>query len=165
MKSYIEENLKTKLKEYRDFESSIDINWGGKKRLENLVSVNLGMKFGKAEYMFKESLRKDTPKKVINMIDMMYRAYEALIQDAKNQGYSEIKAEYRCYKFDKDKIALICDLDAQLPRLRHTHKNEPNTLFFSVEELFRCIPKDFMDFRALLAKMSKDVSFERIEYK
>ena len=47
MKSYIEENLKTKLKEYRDFESSIDIYWGGKKRLENLVSVNLGMKFGK----------------------------------------------------------------------------------------------------------------------
>lgn len=165
MKSYIEENLKTKLKEYRDFESSIDINWGGKKRLENLVSVNLGMKFGKAEYMFKESLRKDTPKKVINMIDMMYRAYDALIEDVRSQGYSEIKAEYRCYKFDKDKIALICDLDAQLPRLRNTHKNEPNTLFFSVEELFRCIPKDFMDFRALLAKMSKDVSFERIKYK
>ena len=99
------------------------------------------------------------------MIDMMYRAYDALIEDVRSQGYSEIKAEYRCYKFDKDKIALICDLDAQLPRLRNTHKNEPNTLFFSVEELFRCIPKDFMDFRALLAKMSKDVSFERIEYK
>ena len=165
MKSYIEENLKVKLKEFRDFESSIDISWGGKKRLENLVTINLGMKFGKAEYIFKESLQKDKPQIVITRIDMMYRAYEALIQDAKNQGYSEIKAEYRCYKFDKDKLALICDLDAQLPRLRNTHKNEPNTLFFSVEELFRCIPKDFMHFRAILAEKSKDVSFERITYK
>ena len=165
MKSYIEENLKVKLKEFRDFESSIDISWGGKKRLENLVTINLGMKFGKAEYIFKESLQKDKPQIVITRIDMMYRAYEALIQDAKNQGYSEIKAEYRCYKFDKDKLALICDLDAQLPRLRNTHKNEPNTLFFSVEELFRCIPKDFMHFRGILAEKSKDVSFERITYK
>lgn len=165
MKSYIEENLKTKLKEYRDFESSIDINWGGKKRLENLVSINLGMKFGKAEYIFKESLQKDKPQIVITRIDMMYRAYEALIQDVKNQGYSEIKAEYRCYKFNNDQLALVCDLDAQLPRLRNIHKSEPNTLFFSVEELFRCIPKDFMHFRGILAEKSKDVSFERITYK
>jgi len=165
MKSYIEENLKTKLKEYRDFESSIDISWGGKKRLENLVTINLGMKFGKAEYIFKESLQKDKPQIVITRIDMMYRAYEALIQDAKNQGYSEIRAEYRCYKFNNDKLALVCDLDAQLPRLRNTHKNEPNTLFFSVEELFRCIPQDFMHFRGILAEKSKDVSFERITYK
>ena len=165
MKSYIEENLKTKLKEYRDFESSIDISWGGKKRLENLVTINLGMKFGKAEYIFKESLQKDKPQIVITRIDMMYRAYEALIQDAKNQGYSEIISEYRCYKFNDDKLALVCDLDAQLPRLRSTHKSEPNTLFFSVEELFRCIPRDFMHFRGILAEKSKDVSFKRITYK
>ena len=165
VKNYIEESVESKLKEYREYEKQIDISWGGKKRLENLVSINLGMKFGRAEYIFKESLQKDKPKLQIQKIDMMYRAYAALIDDVKSQGFKEIKAEYKCYQFDKNKIAMVCDCDAQLPRLRNTYKDEPDVLFFSIEELFRCIPKNFMDYRAILAKRSKDVTFQKIDYK
>ena len=35
---------------------------------------------------------------------------------------------------------------------------------FSIEELLRCIPKDFMEAKQLLSKLSKEVNFEKITY-
>jgi len=52
-----------------------------------------------------------------------------------------------------------------MPLMRKIYRNEDDVLFFSIEELFRCIPKDIMELRARLSKLSKDVSFKSIEYK
>jgi len=44
------------------------------------------------------------------------------------------------------------------------HKNDKDVLFFSIEELFRCIPTDYMDYKAILTKKLGSVDFDRITY-
>ena len=55
-KNYLEETLDKQLKVYRDYESSIEKQWGGKKRLFKCVDTQLEIKFCKAQMLFDETL-------------------------------------------------------------------------------------------------------------
>ena len=37
-------------------------------------------------------------------------------------------------------------------------------MIFSIEELFRCIPKDFMRAKELLSKLYKSVNIQKVDY-
>lgn len=162
--NYLEETVKNKIKQYREFETQIEIDWGGKKRLFKCVDVQLEIKFSKAEIMFKKSLFKDHAKKKLQMIEMMYRAYKALVNEAKSNGYTTLEKDYKCFKYGKDKIVILCDTDLQLSNLKAKYKNEKDTVLFSIEELFRFIPVNYLDAKETFKQKNIDITFTKVTY-
>ena len=128
-----------------------------------MVGVDFEIKFLKAEQMLKTSLRTDPPKKQIIMVEMMLRAYEQLNIKCEESGYIMIQPNAKCFTFDK-KTALICDTDDEKPVLELIHKDEKDIMIFSIEELLRCIPNDFMRAKELLSKLDKSVNIQRVDY-
>lgn len=163
MKTYLNESLKDKLKELRLYEVDTRIKWGNRKRIFKLVGVQFEIKFCRAEQMLKDSLQKDSPRKQLQMVEMMLRAYEQLNIKCEESGYIQIQPNARCFNFD-NKTALVCDTDSEKPVLEKIHKDEKDIMIFSIEELFRCIPKDFITAKALLSKLDKSVNIKRVDY-
>ena len=165
MKKYLEETLKTQLKDFRAYESSIENEWGGKKRLFKCVDVQLEIKFCKAQMLFDESLRNAKTDKKIEMIEMMYRAYNALVAKAKESGYEKLLTDYKCYQYNKEKIAIVCDSDLQLSNLKSIHGKDKDVILFSMEELFRFVHPDYMKAKEIFKKRDMDITFKRVTYK
>ena len=161
---YLKETLIKQLKDYRKYETSINSKWGGKKRLFKCVDVQLEIKFCKAEMLFKDSLINGTPKEKMQMIEMMYRAYTALIQKAEDNGYAELEPEYRCYKYKNNKIAIVCDLEHELPRLKELHSKDKDVVLFSIEELFRFMHPDYLEAKETFKERNIDISFKKVSY-
>ena len=76
-KPYNEATLKL-LSAYQEYKKGFHTKWGDQKRLDRLVGVDFRVKFMKAEQMFKESVLSNVDTTTVRMIDMMYRAYNAL---------------------------------------------------------------------------------------
>jgi hypothetical protein len=163
MKTYIDETLESKLKELRTYEVDTYIKWGNRKRIFKMVGVNFEIKFCKAEQILKESLQNDSAQKKLKMVEMMIRAYEQLNIKCEESGYIQIQPNARCFNFD-NKTALVCDTDSEKPVLEKIHKDEKDIMIFSIEELFRCIPKDFITAKALLSKLDKSVNIQKVDY-
>ena len=164
MKNYLVETLEKQLKDYRSYESSIEKEWGGKKRLFKCVDAQLEIKFCKAQMLFDESLIEATTRKKIEMIEMMYRAYKALINKAEANGYSKLQNDYRCYKYKNNKIAIVCDSDLQLSNLKSIYGKDKDVILFSVEELFRLIHPDYLEAKETFKKKNLDIQFKRVSY-
>ena len=163
MKTYLDETLEQKLKQLRTYENNTYVKWGNRKRIFKIVGVQFEIKFCKAEQLLRESLQNDAVQKKLKMVEMMLRAFEQLNIKCEESGYAQIQPNARCFNFD-NKTALICDTDADKPLLEKIHKDEDNIVIFSVEELLRCIPKDFMQAKVLLSKLDKSVNFKSINY-
>jgi len=163
MKTYLDETLETKLKELRDYESETYIRWGSRKRIFSMVGVKFEIKFCKAEMLLRDTMHNGHVKKKLQMVEMMHRALDALNKKCEESGYTRIQPNTRCFNFD-NKTAIVCDTDDEKPILNKIHKDEPDMMIFSVEELLRCIPSDFMKAKELLSKLDKTVNFARISY-
>ena len=163
MKSYLDETLESKLKELRNYENDTYIRWGSRRRIFKMVGVQFEIKFCKAEMLLKETMQIGHPRKKMQMVEMMIRAFDSLNKKGEESGYTRIQPSTRCCNFDK-KTALVCDTDDEKPVLMQIHKNEKDMIIFSIEELLRCIPKDFMKAKQILSKLDKSVNFERIDY-
>jgi len=163
MKTYIQETLEDKLKELRIYELETRVKWGHRKRIFKMTGVDFEIKFCRAEQLLKDSLRSDSPKKQITMVDMMIRAYEQLNIKCEKSGYIMIQPNCKCFNFDK-KTALVCDTDDDKGVLEQIHKKEKDIMIFSIEELLRCIPQDFMRAKELLSKLDKSVNIQRVDY-
>jgi len=163
MKTYLNESLKDKLKELRLYEADTRIKWGSRKRIFKMVGVQFEIKFCRAEQMLKDSLHSDAPRKQLQMIEMMLRAYEQLNIKCEESGYIQIQPNAKCFNFD-NKTALVCDTDSEKPVLEKIHKDEKDIMIFSIEELFRCLPKDFIRAKELLSKLDKSVNIKRVDY-
>ena len=161
--TYLDNQLKDKLKALRAYESETYANWGNRKRISKMVDVDFEIKFCRAEMILKESLRKETTQRKISRVEMMNRALQQLNIKLESSGYHQIQPNARCFRFDNKNI-LVCDTDEEKPQLIKIHKEEKDIAIFSIEELLRCIPKDFMEAKHLLSKLSKEVNFERINY-
>nr|BAR32796.1 hypothetical protein [uncultured Mediterranean phage uvMED] len=164
MKKYLQEPIEKQLKDYRSYESSIEREWGGKKRLFKCVDAQLEIKFCKAQMLFDESLIESPVKKKIEMIKMMYRAYNALISKAEANGYSKLENDYRCYKYKNNKIAIVCDHDLQLSNLKSIYGKDKDVILFSVEELFRLMHPDYLEAKETFKKKNLDIQFKRVSY-
>ena len=165
MKSYLEETLNKQLKDYRLYESNINKDWGGKRRLFKCVDTQLEIKFCKAEMLFNETLLDGTTKKKIEMIKMMYRAYSALVNKAEANGFIKLEDDVRCYKYKDNKIALVCDTELEMPRLKELYGSDKNTILFSVEELIRFIHPDYLQAKETFKNKNIDITFKRVIYK
>ena len=139
MKTYLDETLETKLKELRDYESETYIRWGSRKRIFKIVGVRFEIKFCKAEMLLRDTMHDGHIKKKLQMVEMMHRALDALNKKCEESGYTRIQPNTRCFNFDK-KTALVCDTDDEKPILNKIHKDEPDMMIFSVEELLKMHP-------------------------
>ena len=161
--TYLDNQLKDKLKELRTYESETYAKWGNRKRIFKMVGVNFEIRFCRAEMILKESLQNETVKRKIARVDMMNRALQQLNIKLESSGYAQIQPNARLFRFDNKNI-VVCDTDQEKPLLIKIHKQEEDVAVFSIEELLRCIPKDFMDAKHLLSKLNKEVNFEKITY-
>ena len=164
MKNYLVETLEKQLKDYRSYETSIEREWGGKKRLFKCVDAQLEIKFCKAQMLFDKSLIESPVKKKIEMIEMMYRAYKALINKAEANGYSKLENDYRCYKYKNNKIAIVCDSDLQLSNLKSIYGKDKDVILFSMEELFRFVHPDYLEAKETFKKKNMDIQFKRVSF-
>lgn len=163
MKTYLDETLEDKLKELRTYELDTYVKWGNRKRIFKMVGVQFEIKFCKAEQLLKDSLYSDTTAQKLKMVEMMIRAYEQLNIKCEESGYIMIQPNVKCFNFD-NKTALICDTDDEKPALQMIHKDEKDIMIFSIEELLRCIPDDFMKAKELLSKLDKSVNIQKVNY-
>ena len=163
MKIYLDETLKDKLKDLRTYENETYVKWGNRKRIFKMIGVPFEIKFCRAEQMLKDSMINDSKQKQLSMVEMMLRAYEQLNIKCEESGYIQIQPNAKCFNFD-NKTALVCDTDSEKPILEKIHKDEKDIMIFSIEELFRCIPKDFITAKALLSKLDKSVNIKRVDY-
>ena len=161
--TYLDNELKDKLKRLRTYESQTYAKWGNRKRIFKMVGVDVEIKFCRAEMILKESLRSESTQKKITRVEMMDRALQQLNIKLESSGYAQIQPNARLFRLDNKNI-LVCDTDDEKPLLVKIHKQENDIAIFSVEELLRCIPKDFMDAKQLLSKIDKSVNFEKITY-
>jgi len=152
-----------KLEDYREYEKRFNIKYGTLHRVYKLVSVETEIKFCKALTLFKNAMMGNDYVRKQKMLDMMYRAYAALENELLNMGYKPIESNVKSFKFGKH-VALICDYDYEKDNMIAKHKNDKGVLFFSIEELFRCIPSEYMDYKALLTRKLGSVNFESIKY-
>ena len=164
MKTYLDETFIKQVKAFRSYETSVESEWGGKKRLFKCVDVHLEIKFCKAQMVFDEALTKEKAAKKIEMIEMMYRAYNALITKAEESGYSKLDNDYKCYQYNKDKIAIVCDSDLQLSNLKSIHSKDKDVILFSMEELFRFVHPDYIDAKEVFKKRDIDITFKKVSY-
>jgi len=113
--------------------------------------------------ILKKSLQSEPAKRKIIRVEMMDRALQQLNIKLESSGYHQIQPNARSFRFDNKNI-LVCDTDEEKPLLIKIHKQEKDVAIFSVEELLRCIPKDFIDAKQLLSNLDKSVNFEKISY-
>ena len=163
MKTYLDETLEDKLKELRVYELETFVKWGNRKRIFKMVGVQFEIKFCKAEQLLKDSLFSNTTAQKLKMVEMMIRAYEQLNIKCEESGYIMIQPNVKCFNFD-NKTALVCDTDDEKPALEMIHKDEKDIMIFSIEELLRCIPDDFMKAKELLSKLDKSVNIQKVTY-
>ena len=161
--TYLDNQLKDKLKALRTYESETYAKWGDRKRIFKMVGVNFEIRFCRAEMILKESLQSESIKRKISRVDMMDRALQQLNIKLESSGYPQIQPNARLFRFDNKNI-VVCDTDEEKPLLTKIHKEEKDMAIFSIEELLRCIPKDFMYAKELLSKLDKSVNFEKITY-
>ncbi len=163
MKTYLDETLEDKIKKLRIYESETYAKWGNRKRIFKMVGIDFEIKFCRAEMILKESLQNDSKQKKLKMVEMMNRAFEQLNIKLESSGYAQIQPNTRSFRFDNKNI-IVCDTDEEKPLLIKIHKEEKDMAIFSIEELLRCIPKDFIDAKQLLSNLDKSVNFEKISY-
>ena len=162
-KQYSAETIK-RLEAYQDYKKEFHTKWGDQHRLDRLVGVDFRVKFMKAEQIFKESVLSNIDTTTVKMIDMMYRAYDALEEEMQNLGYKPLEPHIRC--FDWDGVTwYVTDLDYEVPRAMQMYKNEGKANFISIQELLRTVPKELMQMRLDLAMMFEGSKFVRIEKK
>jgi hypothetical protein len=161
--TYLDNQLKDKLKGLRTYESETYAKWGNRNRIFKIVGVDFEIKFCRAEMILKKSLQSEPAKRKIARVEMMDRALQQLNIKLESSGYHQIQPNARSFRFDNKNI-LVCDTDAEKPLLIKIHKQEKDVAIFSVEELLRCIPKDFIDAKQLLSNLDKSINFKKISY-
>lgn len=164
MKSILDTEVEKRLIELRNYEEEFICKYGSLKRIYKLVGVNLEIKFSKAKMLLQESLDGKQPKHKMQMIEMMFRAYTALEKQILERGFKPLAPQIRVYEYGKGKLAYICDYDDEKANMIKQYEKETDVVFFSMEELLRCIPSEFMDAKRLLTKRFGDANFARIIY-
>jgi hypothetical protein len=154
-----------KIKRFREFQRNFEIEWGTyHARLKLLIEPEIRYRFEKALDIYREAFNSKNDDEMMKTIDMMQRAYEALAKNMEDQGYRKLDPDFKCFSFDNN-IFYVSDYAYQLPRLRRDHEREKGVNFISIEELFKFVPKDFMDLRLSLAKVFEGVEFTEVKDK
>jgi hypothetical protein len=98
-KKFNAETLKI-LGKYREFQIDTYRAWGDQERLDRLITDDLKNKFLKANHLFSEAMLSRDDMQMRKMVEMMNRAYEALIVDIQQQGYKPLEPHIRCFNWE-----------------------------------------------------------------
>ena len=150
-----------KLEKLNDHVAEIRTLWGDMVRINDLISDETSLKFKKAQGMYKKALAKRDDANMIRMIDMMYRAYDVIVNELEEYGNKPIEPHMRCFDWNGE-IWYVTDMDYQMPRAKLIAKHK-DANFISIEELLRSVPKELMDMRILIAKQFEGSKFEKVE--
>lgn len=150
-----------KLEKLNDHVAEIRTLWGDMVRINDLISDETSLKFKKAQGMYRKALAKRDDADMIRMIDMMYRAYDVIVNELEEYGYKPIEPHMRCFDWNGE-IWYVTDMDYQMPRAKLIAKHK-DANFISIEELLRSVPKELMDMRILIAKQFEGSKFEKVE--
>jgi len=150
-----------KLQKLNDHVAEIRTLWGDMVRINDLISDETSLKFKKAQGMYRKALAKKDDADMIRMIDMMYRAYDVIVNELKEYGYKPIEPHMRCFDWNGE-IWYVTDMDYQMPRAKLIAKHK-DANFISIEELLRSVPKELMDMRILIAKQFEGSKFVKVE--
>ena len=150
-----------KLQKLNDHFEEIRIDWGDMVRINNLISDETSLKFKKAQGILYKSMAKRDDADMIKMIDMMYRAYDVIVNELEEYSYKPIEPHMRCFDWNGE-IWYVTDMDYQMPRAKLIAKHK-DANFISIEELLRSVPKELMDMRILIAKQFEGSKFEKVE--
>ena len=150
-----------KLEKLNDHVAEIRTLWGDMVRINDLISDETSLKFKKAQGMYRKALAKRDDANMIRMIDMMYRAYDVIVNELEEYGYKPIEPHMRCFDWNGE-IWYVTDMDYQMPRAKLIAKHK-DANFISIEELLRSVPKELMDMRILIAKQFEGSKFEKVE--
>ena len=150
-----------KLQKLNDHVAEIRTLWGDMVRINDLISDETSLKFKKAQGMYRKALAKRDDAYMIRMIDMMYRAYDVIVNELEEYGYKPIEPHMRCFDWNGE-IWYVTDMDYQMPRAKLIAKHK-DANFISIEELLRSVPKELMDMRILIAKQFEGSKFEKVE--
>ena len=164
MDSYKAKSFIKALGDFRSYEADIKAKWGGRKRLFKCVDTALEIKFCKAEMLFEESLIDKPIHKKIEMIDMMTRAYKALIAKAESNGHKALDAIYSCYKYG-DGIAIVCTYDSEIELMKTIHGKDKYVTLWSMQEIFRIITPGYTGIKEAMKKNGIDGTFTRVNHK
>lgn len=150
-----------RLRELNDHFEAVRIDWGDMVRIHDLISTETSLKFKKAEKLYRLALAKRDDAEMNKMIDMMYRAYDVIVNELEEFGYKPIEPHMRCFDWNGE-IWYVTDMDYQMPRAKLIAKHK-DANFISIEELLRSVPKELMDMRILIAKQFEGSKFEKVE--
>ena len=150
-----------KLQKLNDHVAEIRTLWGDMVRINDLISDETSLKFKKAQGMYRKALAKRDDADMIRMINMMYRAYDVIVNELEEYGYKPIEPHMRCFDWNGE-IWYVTDMDYQMPRAKLIAKHK-DANFISIEELLRSVPKELMDMRILIAKQFEGSKFEKVE--
>ena len=104
-----------KLQKLNDHVAEIRTLWGDMVRINDLISDETSLKFKKAQGMYRKALAKRDDADMIRMIDMMYRAYDVIVNELEEYGYKPIEPHMRCFDWNGE-IWYVTDMDYQMPR-------------------------------------------------
>ena len=164
MKNYIDIEVDKRISELRDHEDYMLGKYGSLKRIYKLLGANFEIKFCKAKMLLTTALEGKEGKAKLQMIDMMFRAWDSLEKQILDRGFKPLAPQIRVYEYGKGKLAYICDYDDEKANMIKQYEKETDVVFFSMEELLRCIPSEFMDAKRLLTKKFGDANFRRIKH-
>lgn len=150
-----------RLRELNNHFEAVRTKWGDMVRIHDLISTETSLKFKKAEKLYKLALAKRDDAEMNKMIDMMYRAYDVIVNELEEYGYKPIEPHMRCFDWNGE-IWYVTDMDYQMPRAKLIAKHK-DANFISIEELLRSVPKELMDMRILIAKQFEGSKFEKVE--
>jgi hypothetical protein len=117
-------------------------------RLKRIVSHELLTRFERAKIKYRNNYRVSTPEDKIALNEMMIRAYDALEQDAINQGFIRRSPSVIFTKFPQEEykeytIGIVTN-DWELPYAMNEYMVEENVVIFSVSELLLGIDDDLI---------------------
>jgi hypothetical protein len=139
------------IRKLNDIKEKIRLEWG-KDRILTLISPELLLRFKRAENKYSMDYHSTFNKVKLN--EMMIRAYEALILDAINRGYSTLSPEFIYAKHpDTNDNIIICVNEDDVPIAFEKYKSKEDVIIFHINEILISMTKDFIDIKKKTHKL------------
>tara|TARA_R100000734_G_C3301683_1_gene92283 strand:- start:29 stop:598 length:570 start_codon:yes stop_codon:yes gene_type:complete len=117
-------------------------------RLERIVDMELLTRYMRAVRKYDDNYRVSQPEDKIELNKMMIRAYDALEENAINQGYIKKSPTVIFTKFPQEELKKytvgICIHEHELPYAMSEYMVEENIVIFALSELFLGLDEDLL---------------------
>jgi hypothetical protein len=146
----LKKELNKSLLELNQIKNKVSKEWG-KQRILQLISPELLMRFKRAEAKY---LNAYLTHNKIELNNMMIRAYEALIKDAKDLGYNKLSPEFILSNHPvTNKQIIICVNEDDMPIAYERYKSKEDVIIFYIDELLIAIDQTIFNAKRATYKL------------